>query len=119
MWLPAYFQVKHSSSTRTMAATMEAPSAPSASQTYPTPAARETAFTENLTPELVCTLIGSCSLSTLSAFVCSTYLDTSPTMMQPTRSTACVGEAGSLCVHAPQHLYTPGVVKVACAEGGC
>ena len=32
---------------------MEAPSAPSTSQTYPTEAARRTAFTEEITPELV------------------------------------------------------------------
>ena len=32
---------------------MEAPSAPSSSHTYPTEAARRTAFTEEITPELV------------------------------------------------------------------
>ena len=46
-------QAKQQASTRTMAATMEAPSAPSTSETYPTEAARRTAFSEELTPELV------------------------------------------------------------------
>ena len=46
-------QAKQQASTKTMAATMEAPSALSTSQTYPTEAARKTAFSEDLTPELV------------------------------------------------------------------
>ena len=46
-------QAKQQASVKTMAATMEAPSALSTSQSCPTEAARKTAFSEDLTPELV------------------------------------------------------------------
>ena len=46
-------QAKQQASTRTMAATMEAPPAPDTSQSYPTEAARRTAFSNDMTPELV------------------------------------------------------------------
>ena len=44
---------------------MEAPSAPSTSQTYPTEAARRTAFTEEITPELVWPICPPCTIDEL------------------------------------------------------